>query len=133
MYPSPHVPLPLQGPYFAPPYERLPPEVKFYYNGTAMELSEKAEEAAGFFAKMLDHEYTSKDIFCKNFFEDWRKVRWTFFMDTCQRGIRKHLFKSLRSSCYKTQQFIKAGFRMLARTGVPHTLAICYCILHFGY
>jgi hypothetical protein len=39
-----------------------------------MELSEKAEEAAGFFAKMLDHDYTKKDVFCKNFFEDWRKV-----------------------------------------------------------
>ena len=41
-----------------------------------MELSEKAEEAAGFFAKMLDHDYTKKDIFCKNFFDDWRKVCW---------------------------------------------------------
>ena len=39
-----------------------------------MELSEKAEEAAGFFAKMLDHDYTKKDIFCNNFFQDWRKV-----------------------------------------------------------
>jgi hypothetical protein len=39
-----------------------------------MALSEKAEEAAGFFAKMLDHEYTSKDVFCDNFFHDWRKV-----------------------------------------------------------
>ena len=39
-----------------------------------MKLSEKAEEAAGFFAKMLDHEYTKKDIFCQNFFQDWRKV-----------------------------------------------------------
>ena len=65
---------PWQGPYFAPPYECLPPDVQFSYNGEAMELSEKAEEAAGFFAKMLDHDYTKKDIFCKNFFEDWRKV-----------------------------------------------------------
>ena len=63
-----------QGPYFAPPYERLPPDVSFVYNGSTMALSEKAEEAAGFFAKMLDHDYTKKDIFCKNFFEDWRKV-----------------------------------------------------------
>ena len=65
---------PWQGPYFAPPYEPLPPDVQFSYNGQPMELSEKAEEAAGFFAKMLDHDYTKKDIFCKNFFEDWRKV-----------------------------------------------------------
>ena len=65
---------PWQGPYFAPPYECLPPDVQFSYNDEPMELSEKAEEAAGFFAKMLDHDYTKKDIFCNNFFEDWRKV-----------------------------------------------------------
>ncbi len=39
-----------------------------------MKLSPKAEEAAGFFAKMLDHEYTTKDVFCNNFFQDWRRV-----------------------------------------------------------
>jgi len=38
-----------------------------------MDLSLKAEEAAGFFAKMLDHDYTKKRIFCDNFFQDWRK------------------------------------------------------------
>ena len=30
---------------------------------------------ATFFAKMLDHEYTTKDMFRKNFYKDWRKVR----------------------------------------------------------
>lgn len=64
-----------QGPYFAPPYEPLPEGVNFRYNGQVMALSSKAEEAAGFFGKMLDHEYTTKDVFCKNFFQDWRKVR----------------------------------------------------------
>lgn len=39
-----------------------------------MRLSPEAEEVATFFAKMLDHEYTTKDIFRKNFFKDWRKV-----------------------------------------------------------
>lgn len=39
-----------------------------------MKLSTKAEEVATFFAKMLDHEYTTKEIFRKNFFKDWRKV-----------------------------------------------------------
>lgn len=38
-------------------------------------LSAGAEEVATFFAKMLDHEYTTKDVFRKNFFKDWRKVR----------------------------------------------------------
>lgn len=64
----------LQGPYFAPLYECLPDHVKFVYNGEPFELSERAEEAAGFFGKMLDHDYTKKDIFCDNFFNDWRKV-----------------------------------------------------------
>lgn len=40
-----------------------------------MSLSADAEEVATFFAKMLDHEYTTKDVFRKNFFKDWRKVR----------------------------------------------------------
>lgn len=39
-----------------------------------MELSELTEEVAGFYGRMLDHEYTSKEVFNKNFFKDWRKV-----------------------------------------------------------
>lgn len=39
-----------------------------------MKLRPEAEEVATFFAKMLEHEYTTKDIFRKNFFKDWRKV-----------------------------------------------------------
>ncbi|XP_027016490.1 DNA topoisomerase 1 [Tachysurus fulvidraco] len=62
-----------KGPVFAPPYERLPENVRFYYDGKPMKLSESAEEVATFFAKMLDHEYTTKDIFRKNFFKDWRR------------------------------------------------------------
>uniref|UniRef100_A0A669D3W2 DNA topoisomerase I n=1 Tax=Oreochromis niloticus TaxID=8128 RepID=A0A669D3W2_ORENI len=62
-----------KGPVFAPPYEPLPDKVKFYYDGKPMKLSASAEEVATFFAKMLDHEYTTKDIFRKNFFKDWRK------------------------------------------------------------
>ncbi|XP_036447109.1 DNA topoisomerase 1 [Colossoma macropomum] len=62
-----------KGPVFAPPYEPLPEHVRFYYDGKPMKLSADAEEVATFFAKMLDHEYTTKDIFRKNFFKDWRK------------------------------------------------------------
>ncbi|XP_078508283.1 DNA topoisomerase 1 [Lissotriton helveticus] len=62
-----------KGPVFAPPYEPLPDHVKFYYDGKEMKLSPKAEEVATFFAKMLDHEYTTKDDFMKNFFKDWKK------------------------------------------------------------
>ena len=46
-----------------------------------MKLSPEAEEVATFFAKMLDHEYTTKDIFRKNFFKDWRKVGKQTFLD----------------------------------------------------
>ncbi|KAB7495843.1 DNA topoisomerase 1 [Armadillidium nasatum] len=63
-----------KGPVFADPYERLPSHVKFCYDGNHMVLSEPAEEVAGFYAKMLDHEYTTKEVFKKNFFKDWRKV-----------------------------------------------------------
>uniref|UniRef100_A0A667XTU1 DNA topoisomerase I n=1 Tax=Myripristis murdjan TaxID=586833 RepID=A0A667XTU1_9TELE len=62
-----------KGPVFAPPYEPVPSNVKFYYDGKHMRLSPQAEEVATFFAKMLDHDYTTKDIFRKNFFKDWRK------------------------------------------------------------
>nr|XP_056710187.1 DNA topoisomerase I, mitochondrial [Euleptes europaea] len=61
------------GPYFAAPYERLPRDICFYYNGKPMKLSLATEEIATFYAKMLDHEYTRKKIFQKNFFNDWTK------------------------------------------------------------
>ncbi|PNF22470.1 DNA topoisomerase 1 [Cryptotermes secundus] len=63
-----------KGPVFAPPYERLPPDVKFFYDGKEMTLSELAEEVASFYAQMLSHDYTTKEAFNKNFFKDWRKV-----------------------------------------------------------
>lgn len=62
------------GPYFAPAYDPLPKHVRFYYDGKPMKLSLEAEEVATFYAKMLDHEYTSKEAFNKNYFGDWRKV-----------------------------------------------------------
>lgn len=40
-----------------------------------MKLSLAAEEVAVFFAQMLDHEYTTKEVFRENFFKDWRKVK----------------------------------------------------------
>ncbi|CAL8325570.1 unnamed protein product [Merluccius merluccius] len=61
------------GPVFALPYDPLPHHIRFFYDGKQMKLSPPAEEVATFFAKMLDHEYTTKDIFRKNFFKDWRK------------------------------------------------------------
>lgn len=58
---------------FAPPYEPLPDHVTFEYDGKVIKLSEESEEIAGFYAKMLNHDYTSKDVFNDNFFGDWRK------------------------------------------------------------
>ncbi|GAB6032565.1 DNA topoisomerase 1 [Chamberlinius hualienensis] len=63
-----------KGPVFAPPYEPLPKNVKFLYNGKLVELSESAEEVASMYAKFLEHDYTSKEAFNKNFFKDWRKM-----------------------------------------------------------
>ena len=65
------------GPVFAEAYERLPSDVHFYYNGRAMQLSDLAEEVAGFYARMLDHDYTTREIFNSNFIKDWRKVHYT--------------------------------------------------------
>ncbi|KFQ05684.1 hypothetical protein N329_10059, partial [Haliaeetus albicilla] len=62
-----------RGPYFVPLYEPLPDDVQFYYDGKPLKLSLAAEEIATFYAKMLDHEYTTKEIFQNNFFNDWRK------------------------------------------------------------
>ncbi|XP_042352155.1 DNA topoisomerase I, mitochondrial [Plectropomus leopardus] len=61
------------GPYFPPEYQPLPDDVNFYYDGKKVKLSLVAEEAALFFAQMLDHEYTTKKVFRENYFEDWRK------------------------------------------------------------
>ena len=62
-----------KGPLFAPPYERLPKYVNFYYDGKIMELSEEAEECSTFYGKMLDHKNTEREVFKKNFFQDWRE------------------------------------------------------------
>ncbi|KAG7169669.1 DNA topoisomerase 1-like [Homarus americanus] len=62
------------GPLMAEAYVPLPSNVKFYYNGEHMHLSEEAEEVAGFYARMLEHDYTTKEVFNSNFMKDWRKV-----------------------------------------------------------
>lgn len=62
-----------KGPLLAPEYTPLPKNVKFYYDGKPLELSEPCEEMAGFYARMLDHEYTSMEQFNKNYFKDWRR------------------------------------------------------------
>ncbi|XP_029448032.1 DNA topoisomerase I, mitochondrial isoform X2 [Rhinatrema bivittatum] len=85
-----------KGPYFAPHYELLPDDVKFYYAGEPMKLSPATEEVATFYGKMLDHEYTTKEIFQKNFFHDWREV-----MTEEERKKIKHLHKCGFSEIHK--------------------------------
>jgi DNA topoisomerase-1 len=77
-----------KGPLFAPDYEPLPKHVHFYYDGKKMKLSPETEEVATFYGRMLDHDYTTKDVFNKNFFKDWRKV-----MNADEREILRDLSK----------------------------------------
>merc|ERR1712018_303209 len=63
-----------KGPLFPPEYEPLPSHVRFLYDKKPMKLSLETEEIACFYGKMLDHDYTTREVFNKNFFRDWRKV-----------------------------------------------------------
>jgi len=63
-----------KGPMFAPDYDPLPEHVRFWYDGKTLRLTEETEECATFYGRMLDHDYTTKEVFNKNFFKDWRKV-----------------------------------------------------------
>jgi len=52
------------------------PDTPFHFiEGNILKLNPEAEEVMTFYAKMLDHDYTTKKDFNKNFFGDWRKVR----------------------------------------------------------
>eukprot|EP00914_Ancora_sagittata_P018850 GHVO01037333.1.p1 GENE.GHVO01037333.1~~GHVO01037333.1.p1 ORF type:complete len:295 (-),score=37.36 GHVO01037333.1:127-1011(-) len=62
------------GPYFGPPYEPLPDEVKLYYDGKEVALKPEAEEAASFYGRMIDSQVTIDDVFDNNFFTDWKKT-----------------------------------------------------------
>lgn len=77
-----------KGPVFAPDYEPLPANVKFFYDGKEMKLSQDAEEIASFYARMLNHDYVTKQVFNDNFFKDWRKS-----MTSKEKETIKHLDK----------------------------------------
>lgn len=62
-----------KGPLFPPEYEPLPSHVRFFYDNKPMKLSVATEEVACFYGKMIEHDYTTKEVFNKNFFKDWRK------------------------------------------------------------
>lgn len=61
------------GVMFPPPYEPLPKNVKFVYDGVSVGLSEEAEEIATFFGAMLDSQVNmSNPKFVENFFDDFK-------------------------------------------------------------
>ncbi|KAL1767257.1 DNA topoisomerase I, mitochondrial isoform X1 [Sigmodon hispidus] len=77
-----------KGPYFAPAYEPLPDGVRFFYDGKPVKLSLAAEEVATLYGKMLHLECTTKEVFRRNFFSDWRKE-----MTAEERKVITHLDK----------------------------------------
>lgn len=60
------------GPLFAPRYQRLPNDVKFYYDNKAIDLTEQAEEVATFYAMLLDTNCAIIKQFNINFFSIFR-------------------------------------------------------------
>lgn len=60
------------GVVFAPPYE--PHGVKMRYDGMPIELAPEQEECATWFAAILETDHASNPVFCKNFFDDWKRL-----------------------------------------------------------
>ncbi|OAF65803.1 hypothetical protein A3Q56_06480 [Intoshia linei] len=77
-----------KGAVFAPPYERIPENVLFYYDDKVMRLSQNTEEVATFYARMITHDYAQNEVFNRNFMNDWKKV-----MTQEERKIIKDLSK----------------------------------------
>jgi DNA topoisomerase I len=70
-------------------------------------LKDAAEEIMTFYARMLDHDYTSKDVFNSNFMADWRKS-----MTHAERELVKDLAKcdfSQVASFFKEQTEQRKG------------------------
>jgi DNA topoisomerase IB len=62
--------------------------------GTELKLKEAAEEIMTFYARMLDHDYTAKEVFNTNFMKDWRKSMTQAERDVIK-DIRKCDFKQV--------------------------------------
>ena len=64
-----------------------------------MKLEPETEEVATFYAKMLDHDYTTKEVFNQNFYKDWRKVRNMCICisqgDSCKYDVKKIEYRKL--------------------------------------
>jgi DNA topoisomerase-1 len=63
------------GVVFPPPYEPLPKNVKFLYDGKPLDLHPDAEEVATFYGSMLNSTVNiSNPTFNKNFFSDFKEI-----------------------------------------------------------
>ncbi|XP_017856803.1 PREDICTED: DNA topoisomerase 1-like [Drosophila arizonae] len=60
------------GPCFPADHERLPEDVKFYYDNCPIELTEQAEEVATFYAKLMKTAFVQMREFNQNFFNEFR-------------------------------------------------------------
>lgn len=60
------------GVLFPPDYK--PHGVQILYDGEPVQLTPEQEEAATFFATMLDTDYLNKPTFIKNFWEDFKAI-----------------------------------------------------------
>ncbi|KAG5830894.1 hypothetical protein ANANG_G00298030 [Anguilla anguilla] len=107
-----------KGPLFPAECQPLPDGVSFYYNGRAVKLNPHAEEVAFFYAQMLDHEYTTKEVFRNNFLTDWRKEMTPEFMlitdlDKCDFwelfNLHKRRVEAQHNMCKEEKQAIKAA------------------------
>ncbi|XP_031439743.1 DNA topoisomerase I, mitochondrial isoform X2 [Clupea harengus] len=121
-----------RGPLFPPEYEPLPNNVSFYYGGEPMKLSLAAEEVATFYAKMLEHEYTSKEAFQKNFFTDWKEV----MSDDDRKTIKKlskcdfsELHKYFVNKSEEKKNMSKQEKQALKEEGSRLTEEYGYCLL----
>merc|ERR1712059_100591 len=103
-----------KGPQFCPEYDPLPEEVRFWYDGKTMRLSEETEECATFYGKMLDHDYTTKEVFNKNFFKDWRKVMTEREKDII-RDLSKCDFSEINEHFKKVSEIRKKGKKLKKR------------------
>nr|XP_006634230.2 PREDICTED: DNA topoisomerase I, mitochondrial isoform X1 [Lepisosteus oculatus]XP_015209607.1 PREDICTED: DNA topoisomerase I, mitochondrial isoform X1 [Lepisosteus oculatus] len=121
-----------KGPLFASEYEPLPENVKFYYSGKPVKLSLTAEEVAVFYAKMLDHEYTTKEVFQKNFFHDW-KQEMTAEEQSLIKDLSKCDFKEIHQYFEKKTEEKKAmtkeGKQALKKAAEMVTEEYGYCLL----
>lgn len=121
-----------KGPVFPPLYEPLPKNVKFYYDKKPMKLSPDAEEVAGFYARMLDHDYVTKEVFNKNFFKDWKKTMTSEEKNTIQE-LKKCNFGEIaqyyKEQTEKRKQMTKEEKQVIKKENEKLQQEYGYCIL----